>query len=133
MLVNGSADRVKLIKETSMLEAVTKQMYDNIAEPRVLNSHIPFHYLPKNTLEQKCKILFVQRNPKDICVSYFNHHSKILEYEYEGKFENYVKRFLNGTGKLLSYRFGGGGGGGGGGGRKREVVMLTLSQTSPVF
>ncbi|XP_060567602.1 sulfotransferase 1C2-like isoform X2 [Ruditapes philippinarum] len=96
MLVNQSADRVKLIKETSMLEGVTQTMFDNVASPRVLNTHLPLRLLPKDILKMNSKIIFVQRNPKDICVSFYNHHKKIIEYDYDGKFENYVKRFLNG-------------------------------------
>ncbi|XP_053376085.1 sulfotransferase 1A2-like isoform X2 [Mercenaria mercenaria] len=96
MLVNQSADRVKLIKETSMLEGVSQKNFDNVVCPRVLNTHLPLRLLPKDTLKMNSKILFVQRNPKDICVSYYNHHKKVLEYEYDGKFENYVNRFLEG-------------------------------------
>ncbi|KAL4224388.1 hypothetical protein ACF0H5_017840 [Mactra antiquata] len=96
MLVNQSADRVKLIKETSMLEGVTKEMFDNVVSPRVLNTHLPLRLMPKNFLKQNAKIVFVQRNPKDICVSFYNHHKKICEYAYDGKWENYVERFLKG-------------------------------------
>ncbi|XP_052218476.1 sulfotransferase 1A1-like isoform X2 [Dreissena polymorpha] len=96
MLVNQSADRVKLIKETAMLEALTEEQFRNIPSPRVLNTHIPLRLMPKDTLSNKTKIVFVQRNPKDICVSFFNHHSKIVEYDFNGKFENYVNRFLKG-------------------------------------
>jgi len=96
MLVNGSSDRVKLIKETAMLEGVTQAMYNEVKSPRVMNSHLLPRLLPKDVLAKKAKLIFVQRNPKDICVSFFNHHSKILEYEFEGKFEDYVSRFLRG-------------------------------------
>ena len=99
MLVNQSADRIKLIKETAMLEGVSEQMFSNVPSPRVLNTHIPLTLMPKDILAKRAKIIFVQRNPKDICVSYFNHHSKILEYEYNGKFDNYFRRFLNGLGR----------------------------------
>ncbi|WAR03194.1 ST1B1-like protein [Mya arenaria] len=96
MLVNQSADRMKLIKETSMLEALTGESFSGILSPRVLNTHIPLNLMPMDTLKNRTRIIFVQRNPKDICVSFYNHHSKLVEYEYNGKFENYVNRFLNG-------------------------------------
>lgn len=96
MLLNKSSDRIKLIKETAMLEAVSQEQYNNIPSPRVLNSHLPFSMLQKDIMKHKPKIVFVQRNPKDICVSFYNHHAKILEYEFNGTWENYVIRFLNG-------------------------------------
>ena len=99
MLVNGSADRVKLIKETAMLEGVTSDMYDQVTSPRVMNSHLLPRLLPRDVLARKAKIIFVQRNPKDICVSFYNHHLKILEYEFKGSFNDYVSRFLRGLGK----------------------------------
>jgi len=100
MLSNQSSDRVKLIKETAMMEGVPKEMFENIPSPRILNTHLPVHMLPTETLSNKTKLILVVRNPKDICVSYYNHHKKILEYQYDGKFENYVTRFMKGLGKL---------------------------------
>ena len=102
MLLNQSSDRVKLIKETAMIECITQEQFDNIPSPRVLNTHLLFPMLPKDILRQKCKIVFVQRNPKDICVSFYNHHSKIREYEFNGTWENYVQRFMKGLGKFFS-------------------------------
>lgn len=96
MLVNQSAERVRLIKETAMLEGVTQQMFDNVPSPRVLNTHLPLRLMPRDTLKMNSKIIFVQRNPKDICVSFYNHHKKVVEYDYDGKFDHYVNRFLKG-------------------------------------
>ena len=101
MLLNQSSDRIRLIKETAMLEGVTQEQFNNISSPRVLNTHFPFSLLPKEIIKHKTKIIFVQRNPKDICVSFYNHHSKVLEYNYTGSWEHYVTRFLKGLGKFL--------------------------------
>ena len=99
MLVNQSPDRINLIKETAMVEVITQDMFDNIPSPRVLNSHFPLSMLPKDIMKHRNKIVFVQRNPKDICVSFYNHHFKALEYGYSGTWENYMPRFLKGLGK----------------------------------
>ena len=103
MLLNQSSDRIKLIKETAMLEGITQEQFNNIQSPRVLNTHFPFSLLPKEITKHKAKIIFVQRNPKDICVSYYNHHFKILEYGYTGVWDHYVPRFLKGLGKLVNF------------------------------
>ncbi|KAK3603259.1 hypothetical protein CHS0354_007590 [Potamilus streckersoni] len=106
MLLNGSAERIPVRKETAMLECVTRETYDNIKSPRVLNSHIYFRMLPEDFIKQRCKIVHVLRNPKDVAVSFYNHHFKILEYEYNGKWENYIHRFINGQvdyGSLFDY------------------------------
>jgi estrone sulfotransferase len=41
------------------------------------------------------QIIYVARNAKDTCVSYY-HHCKILE-GYSGSFDNYCKLFIGGS------------------------------------
>ncbi|OWF35183.1 sulfotransferase 1 family member D1-like [Mizuhopecten yessoensis] len=96
MLVKKKAERVSAVKETAMLEIMAKATLDNMPSPRVLNSHVYFEYLPKDFAKRRCKIIYAMRNPKDVAVSFFNHHSKICEYEFSGTWENYVQRFLKG-------------------------------------
>ncbi|XP_060074359.1 sulfotransferase 1B1-like [Ylistrum balloti] len=96
MLVKKKAERISTVKETAMMEIMSKKTHDNIPSPRVLNSHVYFEYLPKDFAKRKCKIVYAMRNPKDVAVSFFNHHSKILEYEFSGTWEHYVDRYLKG-------------------------------------
>ena len=43
------------------------------------------------------KLLFIYRNPKDVAVSFYNHHFKFPEYEYTGQFSDYLRGlFLKG-------------------------------------
>lgn len=64
--------------------------------PRYIKTHLPFHLLPRQlrTGEKKARIIYVGRNPKDTCVSYF-HHCKILE-GYRGNFDEFCELFLHG-------------------------------------
>ena len=61
--------------------------------PRVIKSHLPLEFLPPKLLDT-CKVIFVCRNPKDVCVSYF-HHSK--RFGMECDFEAYANLFLQGA------------------------------------
>ncbi|KAL5016124.1 hypothetical protein ScPMuIL_005713 [Solemya velum] len=96
MLLRGKAERIQEIKEVAMLEGVTQAHYNNLPSPRVLNSHIYFSNLPQNFRDRKCKIIYILRNPKDVSVSYYNHHTKLRDYEYEGEWKNYLPRFIQG-------------------------------------
>ncbi|XP_033736239.1 sulfotransferase family cytosolic 1B member 1-like [Pecten maximus] len=96
MMVRKKAERIKTVKETAMMEIMAKETHDNIPSPRVLNTHVYFEYLPKDFAERKCKIIYALRNPKDVAVSFFNHHSKIREYEFSGTWEDYVQRYIKG-------------------------------------
>ena len=67
--------------------------------PRIIKSHLPLEFLPPKLLET-CKVIYVGRNPKDVCVSYYNHmkiSSGVQRYEFDGTFEAFVTAFMNGT------------------------------------
>ncbi|OXU28963.1 hypothetical protein TSAR_015793 [Trichomalopsis sarcophagae] len=66
----------------------------SLPSPRFLKTHMPYHLLPRQlrTRDKQCKIIYITRNPKDTCVSYY-HHYKMLE-AYCSTFENFCKLFL---------------------------------------
>ncbi|KAK3101271.1 hypothetical protein FSP39_002286 [Pinctada imbricata] len=49
------------------------ELLDRENSPRILNTHMPFRWLPKKHLESGGKIIHVRRNPKDVSVSAFHH------------------------------------------------------------
>lgn len=66
----------------------------NKASPRFIKTHLPFDLLPRQirTGEKKPKIIYVARNPKDTCISYF-HHCQVIE-GYRGNFPDFCRLFL---------------------------------------
>ncbi|OWF35184.1 sulfotransferase family cytosolic 1B member 1-like [Mizuhopecten yessoensis] len=96
MLMRSKAERVPGVKESAMLELIPQSRFDNLPSPRVLNTHLQYGQVPKDMLNRRCKILYMIRNPKDISVSFFNHHTKLLDYEFTGSWEQYLPRFLRG-------------------------------------
>ena len=76
----------------------------NASSPRVIKSHLPLELLPPNLLEQ-AKVIYVCRNPKDCCVSYFHHMTDVLSqmYEYQGTFDQFVELFMQGKLEYGSY------------------------------
>jgi len=57
---------VQEIGETSV------DQLDNMASPRIIKTHLPFPLLPKRVKTVKPKIIYVTRNPKDVCVSFYH-------------------------------------------------------------
>lgn len=64
------------------------------ASPRFIKTHLPFHLLPRQirTGERRPRIIYVARNPKDTCVSYY-HHCRLME-GYSGGFNSFCRLFL---------------------------------------
>lgn len=102
MLYRQKAEFVEGLKDDTMIECISKEKFDFLPSPRILNSHLYFSMLPKDFIKRKGKIVYTVRNPKDVAVSYFHHHRNILMYEYSGSWESYLKRFLIGDGKIIS-------------------------------
>ncbi|XP_058803922.1 luciferin sulfotransferase-like [Phymastichus coffea] len=78
------------------LTANSVEHINKLARPRFIKTHLPFNLLPRQirTAEKQPKIVYVARNAKDTCISYF-HHCKLLE-GYRGDFLEFCSLFLGG-------------------------------------
>ena len=84
------------ITELQDIEVVTntiEKARDLTSSPRIIKTHLSFDMLPTQVNEKKNKIIYVTRNPRDACVSFFNHF-KILD-GYTGTFPDFVNSFLD--------------------------------------
>lgn len=88
-----------------MLEILSQEIYDKLPSPRVINTHLHYKYLPLDTRKRQCKIVLCIRNPKDVAVSDFNLHTSLKIYNFSGKWEHYVERFLNNLGICFLYMY----------------------------
>ncbi|XP_059171752.1 sulfotransferase 1B1-like isoform X2 [Physella acuta] len=77
------------------LDAKPVPSFTSRPSPRLIVTHVPFRYLPKQALEKKIKIIYLDRNPKDVLVSYYNHmHKHVSPLHYPGTFEHFVYQNL---------------------------------------
>ena len=74
----------------------------NAPSPRVIKTHLPFEFLPQKLLDT-CKVIFVGRNPKDVCVSFYHMHKDNPHNEFEGDFNDFANLFLLGATMYGSY------------------------------
>ncbi|XP_060081819.1 sulfotransferase 1A1-like [Ylistrum balloti] len=93
MLTTGKLEYLTRPKETAMMEFNYPEDFDKIPSRRTLNTHLPLRLLPKEVKEKKLKVIFVQRNPKDVVVSsyYFLQKSKMMPFQ--GTFEEFLMVF----------------------------------------
>lgn len=71
MLRKGKAEYEKKDKNSVFLDFGSTELLTNAPSPRVLNCHYPVKLIPKGVFEKKIKIIHVQRNPKDILISFY--------------------------------------------------------------
>lgn len=102
MLTKEAAEYQKGRKRPTILEHSTQEFFEKMASPRVLSTHLQFHHIPDDIKNRKCKIVYVQRNPKDVCVSFH----KFLQSEMNSDipWNDYVNLFANADeGKVYYY------------------------------
>ncbi|XP_069102706.1 sulfotransferase 1A1-like [Argopecten irradians] len=95
MLLKGKAEYEHVAKETRMLEFHWPEEFDNLASPRALNSHFYLRHLPEQLQNgTKGRIIFIQRNPKDIAVSNFNHRKSMNIGQFKYSFSDFLQIYL---------------------------------------
>ncbi|XP_076408573.1 sulfotransferase 1A1-like [Peromyscus maniculatus bairdii] len=65
--------------------------------PRLLKTHLPLSLLPPSLLDQKIKVIYIARNPKDVAVSYYNFYSMAKGlFPDPGTWESFLENFMDG-------------------------------------
>ncbi|XP_071633809.1 luciferin sulfotransferase-like [Temnothorax longispinosus] len=60
--------------------------------PRYIKTHLPWDLLPRQLHEKKPKIIYLTRNPKDVCVSCYHYYR--LFHGLNGSFDDYAELML---------------------------------------
>ena len=63
--------------------------------PRLIKTHLPYHLLPKKVHEGYGKVIYIARNPKDVCVSYF-HLIRDMNVGFNGEFVDVFESYMKG-------------------------------------
>ncbi|XP_077486720.1 sulfotransferase ssu-1-like [Amblyomma americanum] len=92
---------LELQRSQPSLELFGVEDAENIARPGLTRTHFNYDLAPKSP---KAKYMWVCRNPKDVCVSFFYHKKARTAYDFtEGKFEDYFEIFLQGANDFGDY------------------------------
>ncbi|XP_036317922.1 luciferin sulfotransferase-like isoform X2 [Rhagoletis pomonella] len=70
---------------------------------RFIKTHFSFSLLPPSVLKEKCKIIYVARNPKDVAVSYYHLNRLYRTQGYIGDFTRYWDYFSRGLNPWMPY------------------------------
>lgn len=81
-------------KSSPFIEMLGADSVREMIRPGVIKTHFPYHLMPKHP---EAKYLYVCRNPKDTCVSFFHHTRGFTGYEFaDGKFDDFFEVFISG-------------------------------------
>nr|UKB93136.1 sulfotransferase 1 family member D1-like protein [Callinectes sapidus] len=81
-----------LCPDDPCLPGNTWKILANMSSPRTIKSHMQELLLPKQIWEVKPKIVYVCRDPRDVCISYYFHSVKLDGYSEE--LPDFVELFL---------------------------------------
>ncbi|XP_014790788.1 sulfotransferase 1E1 [Octopus bimaculoides] len=95
MILKGSTERVSLLKEDLLLDWSPFEKLDSIESPRLLNTHLPPELLPQELLKDH-KMIFLNRNPKAMLVSFYRHILDVNLLNYKGDFLSYFDLWMQG-------------------------------------
>lgn len=70
------------------------EQVNNMPSPRYIKSHLPMGLLPLGINTVKPKLVYIARNPKDMCVSYY-HYCKLI-HDFSGSFDDFCELFISG-------------------------------------
>ncbi|KAK7471661.1 hypothetical protein BaRGS_00035708, partial [Batillaria attramentaria] len=71
LIVNKTTDYGDRCTDFGFIDAQLVERVNNLASPRVLTSHVPLQYLPKQVKAKRTKLVHVYRNPKAVLVSMY--------------------------------------------------------------
>ncbi|RWS28637.1 sulfotransferase-like protein [Leptotrombidium deliense] len=84
---------VLLSTRSPFLEPMGAKAAESMQKPGAIKTHLPFNVVPYN---KNAKYIYVMRNPKDACVSFYYHTLRVKAHEFEGDFHDYMLTWLRG-------------------------------------
>ncbi|XP_067668060.1 sulfotransferase 1C2-like [Haliotis asinina] len=104
MIVAGKAEYAKHWKNSAALEYRSEEGLEELASPRIIQTHLLPGHMPELLWTRRCKVVYVQRNPKDCAVSYFCQMSQQVfegspseQMTYTGSWDEFFRFFIAGS------------------------------------
>ncbi|XP_029462893.1 sulfotransferase 1 family member D1-like [Rhinatrema bivittatum] len=73
----------------------TEQLAD-LPSPRIIKTHLPIELLPQTFWDNKCKMIYLARNAKDVAVSYYHFYLMAKVHPEPGTWEEFLQKYMDG-------------------------------------
>lgn len=83
-------------KKQELVERISVPCYETLPhmqQQRFIKTHFPFSLLPPSVMEQRSKVVYVARNPRDVIVSFYHLNRLYASQGYIGDFAKYWNYF----------------------------------------
>lgn len=101
LLTDETRSKMKSILPEEKFEGfknIFEPCYDRLSKVssrRFIKTHLPMKIMPRGVMEVGAKCIYVARNPKDMCVSWFHMQKSFPGMAYTGDFESFSKYFMD--------------------------------------
>lgn len=92
----GNSENQKML---NMISVPGYEFIPDIIENRFIKTHLPFSLMPPSVMNERCKTVYVARNPKDVVVSYYHLSRLYRTTGFVDDFETFWNYFENDLGK----------------------------------
>ncbi|XP_072041129.1 sulfotransferase 1C4-like [Amphiura filiformis] len=79
------------------------EIVNKMKSPRTIKSHLQGHLLPPDVFKKKARIVYVARNPKDMCVSYYYFHIMNPSLPTPKSWNEFFEDFFTGKKKVATF------------------------------
>lgn len=90
-------------KNQQLINTISAPGYEfipNMESKRFIKTHLPFSLMPLSVMNERAKVVYVARNPKDVIVSYYHLSRLYRTTGYVNDFEQFWNYFENDLGKI---------------------------------
>uniref|UniRef100_A0A7M5WTN8 Sulfotransferase domain-containing protein n=1 Tax=Clytia hemisphaerica TaxID=252671 RepID=A0A7M5WTN8_9CNID len=88
----------KVLKAAGSSCKTGAELVNHTLRPRTIKTHLSYEMLPPKIHEKGAKMINVIRNPRDVCVSFLNHH--VLTTNYTGDLQTIAEIMLQDVGPV---------------------------------
>ena len=85
--------RFPLLEVQSHDEFMKMTSLGDLPDPRFIKTHLHYHMLPESVFNSGAKVLYVSRDPRDACVSYYHFFRMTKIEQYRGTFAEFRDSF----------------------------------------